>query len=192
MIRLLVGISGSFCNHQAVLEECRKLSETMEIQFVLTKNTAASSTRFFQLEDFLKACEEISAKKIIQSIVEAELIGPQNQYDIMLIAPATANIMSRLANGAYDCPVALAAKAMIRNQKNVVIALASNDVLGLSSKNVFQLYNTKNFYFVPFEQDDHIQKPNSCVACFDMIEKTLQLALQNIQIQPVIKEKKYE
>ena len=190
MIRLLVGVCGSFCNHQAVLNVCRKLSETMSIQFVFTQNVSSTSTRFYELDAFIQECQSISKLPLITTLVEAELVGPHNHYDIMLIAPATANQISRLANGAYDCPVALAAKAMIRNQKNVVIALASNDILGISSKNVWQLYNTKNFYFVPFAQDDYKAKPNSCVACFDLIEDSIHKALNNRQIQPLLKEKK--
>lgn len=189
MIRLLVGICGSFCNHQAVLEVCSKLSKTMEIQFVLTQNVSTTTTRFYTKEALIEACQSISQLPLITTLVEAEWIGPHNDHDIMLIAPATANQISRLANGAYDCPVALAAKAMIRNQKNVVIALASNDILGISGQNVWQLYNSKNFYFVPFAQDDYQTKPNSCVACFDLIEESIHEALQNKQIQPLLKEK---
>lgn len=192
MIKLLVGMSGSFCNHEAVFKVLEKLKDQMEIQFVLTENVSHTSTRFFQLEEFIGICEQISQKPLITTLTQAELIGPRDPYDIMLIAPATANLLSRLATGAYDCPVALAAKAMIRNHKNVVIALASNDILGTSSHNVFTLYNSKPYYFVPFGQDNYKQKPQSCVAYFDLIEQTLQKALLNEQIQPVLMEKKDE
>lgn len=184
--KILVGISGSFCNHHLVLEEVKKLAAKNEIQIVLSKNVSSLSTRFYNCIDFMRECESITKKPLIKTIVEAELIGPNNPYDIMLIVPMSATACSRLYYGHYDCPLTLAAKAMIRNRKNVVIGFASNDGLGMSGKNLFALLNQKNIYAVPFGQDDAIRKPNSLVAHWKAIEATLDYALKNEQIQPIL------
>lgn len=162
------------------------------LQIVLTHNTAKCSTRYGSAADFIEKIEQISGNKVIQDIIEAEKIGPMNLFDIMIIAPLTANSCSRLYYGAYDCPVALAAKAMIRNSKNVVIAPASNDFLGISAKNLFGLLAVKNYFCVPFSQDDAINKPNSIVAHWDLIEESADSAYSGQQLQPLIREKKRE
>ena len=107
--------------------------------------------------------------------------------DILVIAPCTGNTLSKLANGISDTPVLMAAKAHLRNNRPLVIFLSTNDALGMNLKNIGILLNTKNIYFVPFGQDDYIQKPNSMIAHVDLIEDTIEKALIGRQIQPVIK-----
>lgn len=53
-----------------------------------------------------------------------------------------------------------------------------------------KLLNTKNIYFVPFGQDNYINKPNSLISHYDMLIPTIEEALKNKQIQPVLKEYK--
>lgn len=47
--------------------------------------------------------------------------------------------MAKLANGITDTPVLMAAKAQLRNEKPVVISMASNDALGMNLKNIGNL-----------------------------------------------------
>lgn len=189
MKKLLVGITGSFCNHQKVLDVLTQIKENYEISFVFTNNVSQLDTRFHLANDFKKECERLTMNPIITNIVEAEKIGPKNDYDIMAIIPCSANSLSRLVHGAYDCAVSLCAKAMIRNQKNVVVGIASNDILGISGVNLMRLMNMKHFYLLPFFQDEPILKPNSCTSCFELLDETLQLASINQQIQPILREK---
>ena len=44
----------------------------------------------------------------------------------------------------------MAAKAQLRNQRPVVLAITSNDILGLNARNLGTLLAVKNVYFVPF------------------------------------------
>ena len=81
----------------------------------------------------------------------------------------------------------MAAKAHLRNNRPLVIALATNDALGMNLKNIGILLNTKNIYFVPFGQDNYRKKPNSMIAHTQLIPETIQQALQGKQIQPVIR-----
>ena len=85
-----------------------------------------------------------------------------------------------------DTCVAMAAKASLRNKNPLIIAVSTNDGLGLSAQNIATLLNTKNVFFVPFGQDDPQNKPNSLVADMTKILDTLYLALEGKQIQPII------
>lgn len=89
-----------------------------------------------------------------------------------------------------DSPVLMAAKAHIRNNKPLVLAIATNDALGFNMKNIGLLLNSTNLYFVPFGQDDTIKKPNSLIAHMDLIPESLEAALERKQIQPVLREYK--
>lgn len=186
--RLLVGITGSFCNHKRVLKMVETLKDEYDITFVLTHNVSTCSTRFFKAEELIKECERVSEKTCITTLVEAELVGPQDCFDVMLVAPCSANSLARFVHGLYDCPVALCAKAMIRNQKNIVFGIASNDILGISGINVMQAMNMKHCFFIPFAQDMPLVKPKSCVACFERTKETLAYAIAGQQLQPVLRE----
>lgn len=187
-IRVLVGISGSFCNLDKVFCELEKLNDDFIFDFVLTKNVATLDTRYSKASDILKRCMNNSSSKPILSIIEAEKIGPENKYDVMIIVPCSANMLSRIVSGAYDCPVALCAKAMIRNSKNIIIGISSNDILGISGVNLMRYINMKHFYILPIYQDDPISKPNSCTSDYSYIKESIYKALMNIQIQPILKE----
>ena len=104
----------------------------------------------------------------------------------MIMLPCTGNTAAKLCNGIVDSPVLMAAKAHLRNEKPLVITISTNDGLSMNLKNIGLLMNTKNIYFVPFGQDDHIKKPNSLVAHIDMVIPTIELALEGKQIQPVV------
>ena len=80
----------------------------------------------------------------------------------------------------------MAAKAHLRNGRPVVIALASNDGLSGSAANLGTLLNRKNYYFVPFGQDDPAHKPCSLIADFSRIGDTVEAALEKRQIQPIL------
>jgi dipicolinate synthase subunit B len=85
-----------------------------------------------------------------------------------------------------DTPVLMAAKSHIRNQKPVVIAVSTNDGLGMNAKNLGVLLNSKHYYFIPFGQDNPIEKKNSLVAKLEYTVQTLEEALEGRQYQPML------
>ncbi len=186
MEKILFAISGSFCNHEVTLKQLHNLCEKYDVQVIVSENVYKVDTRFHDAYPFIQMLEKISKKQVWHTIEEVEQIGPMNCFDIMLIVPATSNVVSMLKNGLYDHSVTLASKAMIRNRKNVVLAIASNDFLGVGGSNLFALMNYKNFYFVPFYQDDYENKPNSLVSDFDLLETCMDLAFENKQMQPML------
>lgn len=184
--KILFGICGSFCNHELVLKQIKALTKDNEVTCVVSDNVYNCSTRFFKNTQFIDQLKKLTKKTIIHTIVEAEKIGPDNAFNIMVIAPLSANVCSRLANGMYDHPVALAAKAMIRNRKNIVFGIATNDGLGISGVNLMRLLSLKYFYAIPFGQDAPFDKQCSIVAQWDLLIETVNKALLNQQIQPIL------
>ena len=186
-------ITSSFCTLNEVLVHLATLKSLgYDIYPIVSENIVKYDTRFGKASDFINKIESICEHKVASNIVEAEKFGPSNPMDVMVVMPATGDFLGKMANGITDNPVNLAVKATMRNRKPVVIAISTNDGLGLSGENIMKLYNNKNIYFVPFGQDNYIDKPNSLIAHYDLLIPTITEALNNNQIQPVLKEYKKE
>ncbi len=184
--RLGFALCGSFCTFSRAISEMEKLSERYDIYPIMSQNAAQTDTRFGKAHEHIDRIESICGKKIISDICSAEPIGPKDMIDILLIAPCTGNTLAKLANSVTDTSVTMAAKSHLRVQKPVVVALASNDSLAGTAKNLGNLLNYKNYFFVPFGQDNPVKKPFSIVADFEKIDETLQFALKKEQIQPIL------
>ena len=63
---------------------------------------------------------------VIDSIREAEPIGPKGLLDILAVAPCTGNTLAKLAGGVADTSVTMAVKAHLRNGRPVVLAVSTN------------------------------------------------------------------
>lgn len=181
-------MTGSYCTYSKVIPQIEILVNLeYNVIPILSDTSAVTDTRFGKAEDHIKALEDITGNKIICKINEAEPIGPKKLLDILVVAPCTGNTIAKIANGIADTAVTLAVKSHLRNDKPVVIAVSTNDGLGANAKNIGTLLSRKHIYFVPFGQDDYIEKQNSLVAHFDMIPKTINDALFERQIQPLLK-----
>lgn len=182
-----VAITGSFCTIQdAIIEFERLVFLGADITPILSNSVATINSRFGRAEDLKKRIELITGKECIETIAEAEPLGPKKALDIVLVAPCTGNTLGKIANGITDTSVTMCVKAHLRNQKPVVMAIATNDGLAASAKNLGVLLNTKNIYFVPFGQDDSENKPTSLVARFGLIVPAIEYALDGKQIEPIL------
>ena len=186
-------ITSSFCTLKEVLVHIATLKSLgYDIYPIVSENIVKYDTRFCSSAEFIEKVESICEHKVASNIVDAEKFGPANPMDVMVVMPATGDFLGKMANGITDNPVNLAVKATMRNRKTVVIAISTNDGLGLSGENIMKLYNNKNIYFVPFGQDNYKDKPNSLIAHYELLLPTITEALNNNQIQPVLKEYKKE
>lgn len=181
-------LCGSFCTFKKVIPQMKRLvDEGYKVIPIMSHTAYNTDTRFGKAKDFNDEIEKICKEEIIHTITGAEPIGPKELLDVLVIAPCTGNTLGKLANGISDTSVTLATKAHLRNQRPVIIAVSTNDALGASAKNIGLLMNSKNIYFVPMEQDDYINKPNSIVADFKYIPDTVREVLATkSQPQPML------
>jgi dipicolinate synthase subunit B len=181
-------ICGSFCTFETALKAMRELAaDGAAILPVMSYNAAGTDTRFGTAESFKKRIEDIAGRGIIETIEGAEPIGPNRMCDVMVVAPCTGNTLAKLAGGITDTPVTMAVKSHLRNGRPVVIALSTNDALAASAKNLGELLNRRNYYFVPMSQDAPQKKPASVMADFGLLAKATEMALAGVQMQPVIR-----
>ena len=187
-LNLGYAMCGSFCTLKKSVAQLKLLKEHgHNITPIMSDIVYNSDTRFYKCADLKTQVEEICKNTIINSVVGAEPIGPKKLFDVLIVCPCTGNTLSKICNGITDTSVTMAVKAHLRNKKPVILAIATNDALGACAKNIGILLNTKNIYFVPFEQDDPEDKSTSLISDFTLLQDTLNLALFGEQIQPIIK-----
>ncbi len=184
-------ITSSYCTVEKIMEQVLNLVELgYDVVPIASPGVVLCDTRFGKGKDFKEILERITGHEVVSDIIEAERFGPKDKLDLLVVAPATGNFIAKLANGITDSPVTMATKATLRNQKPIVIGVSTNDGLGMNGANIMKLLNTKNIYFIPFGQDNYEKKPNSLISHFDMLLPTIEEALSDRQIQPVLKEYK--
>lgn len=187
-MKILFCICASYCCHEAALKIAEELvSSGNSVTPVLSENAASVDTRFGNHDLLLERISNICGKEPILTIPQAEKAVTAGGFDVALIEPCTGNTLAKIANGITDGAVTMSVKAMLRNKKPIVIAFSSNDGLSGSFKNIATLIQRKNFYFVPFRQDDFVGKPYSLVCDFSLTEQTLSSALSGKQIQPILR-----
>ena len=177
-------LCGSFCTFKDSYETLTELIEKYRVILpIMSFNAFNTDTRFGKSVEWNKKIEDICQKKIINTISDAEPFGPKIALDALVIAPCTGNTLAKLANGITDTPVCMAAKAHLRSDRPLIIALASNDAMSANLANIAKLLTRKNVYFVPMKQDDPVKKPHSLVADFSLLSETLEKALEGKQLR---------
>jgi dipicolinate synthase subunit B len=186
-VKILFALSGSYCVFDQVIPQVEALvREGAEIYPLMSETAAVTDTRYGKAQDFIDKLTAITGRPVIKSIVDTEPLGVVYPVDLAIISPCTGNTLSKLASGATDSSVLMAAKGIFRNHKPVVIGIATNDGLGISAKNLGTLLSTKNVYFIPFGQDNYKSKPDSLVARFELTLPTVVEALKGNQLQPML------
>lgn len=182
-------MTGSFCTFSKVIPQVSKLVLSgAEVIPVLSEFSGLADTRFGNALEWQNQLKEITGRVPLTDIRQTEPFGPKALLDLLIVAPCTGNTLGKLANGITDTAVTMAVKAHLRNERPVVIAVSTNDGLGAAAKNIGQLLNARQYYFVPFGQDDPEKKPRSLVAKMELILSTAQYALNQEQIQPIFVE----
>ena len=178
---------GSFCTFDAVLTQLEAMrAEFPKIIPIMSTVSYETDTRFGTAADFRARLESACGQPIIHTIAQAEPIGPKKLLDVLVIAPCTGNTLAKLASGIADTPVTLAAKAHLRNERQIVIAVSTNDALAGNAENIGKLLARGHYFFVPMRQDNAIKKPRSVVADFTRLPETIRAALDGRQLQPLL------
>ena len=179
-------LCGSFCTFSKVFPVMEQLAKEHTVIPIFSRSARTIDSRFGMAAEHLRRAEAICGTAPICTVAEAEPIGPKKLLDVLVIAPCTGNTLAKLANSIADTPVTMAVKSHLRNGRPVVIAVSTNDALAGAAENIGRLLGRKHYYFVPFGQDDPVQKPTSMVAHFDLIPETVTEAAKGRQIQPIL------
>ena len=90
-------LTGSFCTFNKTIEQMKNLvKEEATIIPIMSYSAYNLDTKFGKAEDFISQIEEITGRKIIHTIQEAEPIGPNKMTDIMIVAPCSRKYISKI------------------------------------------------------------------------------------------------
>lgn len=179
--------TGSFCTFRKTIEELKKIVKAKaKVIPIMSEHSYTMDTKFGNAIDFINEIEDITNEKILHTIQDVEPLCPKDMLDILVVAPASGNTMAKLANDIIDGTATMAVKSHLRRERPVVIGISTNNGLSGAGENIGKLLNRKHFYFVPFRQDNPITKPRSLVFDPTYLSKTIEYALDNEQIQPII------
>ncbi len=177
---------GSYCTHKRSLDALRGLvARGIEALPIVSENVYSTSTRFGTAETLRLSLIDITGKEPIHTIRDAEPLGPKIKLDALIIAPCTGNTLAKMALGITDTAVTMAAKAHLRTDRPLLIALATNDAISANLGNIGTMCKRKSVYFVPMLQDDPTGKPHSLVADFSKLTEAYDAMLEDHQLRPL-------
>ena len=179
-------LCGSYCTFSRIFPVMEALAKEHRVVPIFSDNVQKTGSRFGEPADFYEKAFQITGVEPICTIADAEPIGPKKMLDALIIAPCTGNTLAKLAHSIADTPVTMAAKSHLRNGRPVLIAISTNDALAGAAENIGKLLGRRNYFFVPFGQDDPEKKPTSIVADFKKIPQALDAALEGYQLQPIL------
>jgi dipicolinate synthase subunit B len=180
-------LCGSFCTFREALDALKAVTEQFATVIpILSEISAVTDTRFGTAQAHTDEITALCGRRPLTSIREVEPIGPKGLLDLLIVAPCTGNTLGKLAQGITDSTVTMAAKAQLRNQRPVLLAVSTNDGLAASGRNIMDLMQRKHIYMVPFGQDDPAKKPTSLKADMSLIPEAALAALEERQMQPVL------
>ena len=177
---------GSFCTLKdslAVLEELS--NKGYEIQPIMSEAVYKTDTRFHLAEEFRLEVERLTGRQVIHTVADAEPLGPATPLEALIIAPCTGNTLAKMASGITDTAVTMAAKAHLRCDRPLLIALATNDAMSQNLGNIGKLLNRKSVYFLPMKQDSPKNKPHSLVADFSRLPEAYEAMKRGEQLRPL-------
>ncbi len=180
-------LTGSFCTINNVVKEIEALQdEGANVIPIVSAAVAALDTRFTKADELKLLLKQKTGNDVLETITDTEPIGPKAILDVIVVLPCTGNTIAKLANSITDTSVTMAVKAHLRNERPVILGISTNDGLGGNAKNIGSLLNMKNIYFIPFYQDDPINKSKSLMAKQSLTVDTVIAALEGKQLQPLL------
>lgn len=177
---------GSFCTFDAVFPVMETIAKEHNVIPIFSTVSCTTDSRFGTAQAHIQTATDICGKAPLCTIAQVEPIGPKGLLDILIIAPCTGNTLSKLAHSIADGPVTMAAKSHLRNGRPILIAISTNDALAGAAENIGKLLSRRNYYFVPFGQDDPQRKPTSIVADFSKLPEALEATINRRQLQPIL------
>ena len=179
-------ICGSFCSFSKSLAALERLVMSGEdVQPIISEHAYHIDTRFWLASEFVSRVESLCGRESIHTIADAEPLGPKKPLNALIISPCTGNTLAKIASGITDTTVTMAAKAHLRSDRPLLIALATNDAMSQNLSNIGRILTRKSVYFLPMRQDDPEGKPYSLVADFTRLSEGLSAMRENRQLRPL-------
>lgn len=108
------------------------------------------------------------------------------KLDILILVGCGNNIINKLSIRKFDNNILKIIRFSKINKIPVIIGITIKDFNNLDLKKIESLYKQKEYFFIPFKITNPITKPNKFSFDSNLFIKTISLAIENIQIEPLI------
>lgn len=171
-----------------VILSLKKLKETgAELTTILADSILSRANHSTQ--KLVNKIRNMIEKPIINSVLARDSFEDNKLLDLLIIAPCSGETLAKIAEGTNDDTVVKTALLQLKHDKPILIAIATNDKIGINTKNLGYLLNSKNIYFVPFCQANPRANTDTIfMARFDLLNEAAEFALEKKQIEPVLLE----
>lgn len=128
-------VCGSFCTLGAAVAQAEQLvRQGWELLPVMSYAASGLNTRFGRADEWKARLETLTGHRVLDTLQDVEPLGPRQLARALVVAPCTGTTLARLAAGLSDTPVTLAAKSLLRVGCPVLLAVSTNDGLGLPGR----------------------------------------------------------
>lgn len=108
------------------------------------------------------------------------------KVDILILVGCSDNIINKLLNRKFDNNILKIVKFSRINRIPIVIGINIKKLNNLDLKKIESLYKQKEYFFIPFKITNPITNPNKLSFDSNLFVRTICLATENIQIEPLI------
>lgn len=180
-------LTGSFYRLKNSINTMKQLQKKgATIIPVISKSVHMTDTKYIKAQEVIEKIENITKQEVIYNLNQIDLKQIEEQIDIVLITPATGNTIAKLANGISDNIVTTITQNHLKQNKKVIIGISALNGLSTNAENIGKLLNSKNYYFIPYRQDNPITKPFSLAYDYKYTIQTVEKTLVGLQIQPLL------
>ncbi|MEJ1730693.1 flavoprotein, partial [Escherichia coli] len=90
-----MALTGSHCTLEKVMPQLKKIQEEGgTVTAIISTAVDKVDSRFGEASYWKKRLKEITGKEIIRTVQEAEPVGPEKIFDVIVIAPCTGNTLA--------------------------------------------------------------------------------------------------
>ena len=122
---IITGVNYAIKN--TIIEMKNLVKQQARIVPIISEECYMANTKYGRIEDCIIEIEQITKQRVRSKLNEIESIGYSEKLDIIIIAPASGNIIGKLANNINEDIATNTVKAHLRDERPVVIAIATND-----------------------------------------------------------------
>ena len=184
---VVFALCGSFCTFETVLPQIIRLRACgWEVLPMLSYAASALDTRFGARQIGSSAWRKPPATARWRICGKRNRLAPSIWHRHLSLLPVPAQRWRCWRRASVQRRSRWRPKSMLRGGRPVVIGVSTNDGLSGSVGALAALLQRKNYYFIPFGQDDSYKKPCSLKADFTQLPDTLEAALRGVQLQPIL------
>lgn len=153
-----LAMCGSFCTFSRVLDAFETLDQELyELVPIMSQASFETDSRFGPAAQFRERLETLCGREIVHTIKEAEP-SAEKVWTRFVSLPCTGNTACKAAAGIADGPVTLAAKAHLRNERPMIVAVSTNDALAGKRGKSRHAFEPTRILFCPLRTGQRVQK----------------------------------